>query len=179
MMRVKKCVLTAAAPAQRRLPLQMLIDRDGVERSVLAILLEEAARAGMEEIAVVVCPGDADAYAAYRDDPEHRSQDDPGQDDHQLGGDVERLFRRQGRPDDGDLLELAGLLDQNLLVLAFELPVEGLLQIDLALQARKEEPFLGEVGVVAAQPLDALPQCFIKRAARALRPRAPGCRCVR
>ncbi|MEJ5369790.1 MAG: sugar phosphate nucleotidyltransferase [Bryobacteraceae bacterium] len=64
MMRVKKCVLTAAAPAQRRLPLQMLIDRDGVERSVLAILLDEAARAGMEEIGVVICPGDADACAA-------------------------------------------------------------------------------------------------------------------
>lgn len=64
MMRVKKCVLTAAAPSQRRLPVQMLIDRDGVERSVLAILLEEAARAGMEEIAVIVCPGDAEAYAA-------------------------------------------------------------------------------------------------------------------
>lgn len=63
-MRVKKCVLTAAAPSQRRLPLQMLIDRDGIERSVLAILLEEAARAGMEEIAVVVCPGEEDAYAA-------------------------------------------------------------------------------------------------------------------
>jgi len=64
MMRVKKCVLTAAAPSQRRLPLQMLIDRDGMERSVLAILLEEAARAGMEEIAVVVCPGDAEVYAS-------------------------------------------------------------------------------------------------------------------
>jgi UTP--glucose-1-phosphate uridylyltransferase len=64
MMRVKKCVLTAAAPSQRRLPLQMLIDRDGRERSVLAILLEEAARAGMEEIAVVVCPGDAEVYAS-------------------------------------------------------------------------------------------------------------------
>lgn len=63
-MRVKKCVLTAAAPAQRRLPLQVLVDRDGQERSVLAILLEEAARAGMEEIAVVVCPGDAEVYAA-------------------------------------------------------------------------------------------------------------------
>lgn len=63
-MRVKKCVLTAAAPPQRRLPLQMLIDRDGVERSVLAILLEEAARAGIEEIAVVVHPGDGEAYAA-------------------------------------------------------------------------------------------------------------------
>ncbi len=63
-MRVKKCVLTAAAPPQRRLPLQMLIDRDGVERSVLAILLEEAARAGIEEIAVVVCPGDGEAYSA-------------------------------------------------------------------------------------------------------------------
>lgn len=64
MMRVKKCVLTAAAPSQRRLPLQMLIDRDGVERSVLAILLDEAARAGIEEVAVVVCPGDGDVYAA-------------------------------------------------------------------------------------------------------------------
>lgn len=63
-MRVKKCVLTAAAPSQRRLPLQMLIDRDGVERSVLAILLEEAARAGIEEIAVVVCPGDGEVYAS-------------------------------------------------------------------------------------------------------------------
>jgi UTP--glucose-1-phosphate uridylyltransferase len=63
-MRVKKCVLTAAAPSQRRLPLQMLIDRDGIERSVLAILLEEAAQAGMEEIGVVVCPGDAESYAA-------------------------------------------------------------------------------------------------------------------
>ncbi len=63
-MRVKKCVLTAAAPAQRRLPLQVLVDRDGEARSVLAILLEEAARAGMEEIAVVVCPGDEAVYAA-------------------------------------------------------------------------------------------------------------------
>lgn len=64
MMRVKKCVLTAAAPSQRRLPLQMLIDRDGAGRSVLAILLEEAARAGIEEIAVVVCPGDSEVYAS-------------------------------------------------------------------------------------------------------------------
>lgn len=63
-MRVKKCVLTAAAPSQRRLPLQMLIDRDGVERSILAILLDEAARAGIEEVAVVVCPGDGEVYAA-------------------------------------------------------------------------------------------------------------------
>jgi UTP--glucose-1-phosphate uridylyltransferase len=64
MMRVKKCVITAAAPQQRRLPLQMLIDRDGVERSLLAILLEEAARAGIEEVAVVVCPGDGEVYAS-------------------------------------------------------------------------------------------------------------------
>lgn len=63
-MRVRKCVLTAAAPSQRRLPLQTLVDRDGVERSVLAILLEEAARAGMEEIAVIVFPGDEPVYAA-------------------------------------------------------------------------------------------------------------------
>lgn len=62
-MRVRKAVITAAGAAQRRLPLQNLIDRDGRERSVLAILVEEAVRAKIEEIAVVVSPGDEEAYS--------------------------------------------------------------------------------------------------------------------
>jgi UTP--glucose-1-phosphate uridylyltransferase len=41
----------------------MLIDRDGTEKSVLGILVEEVLSAGVEEIAIVVVPGDEDAYA--------------------------------------------------------------------------------------------------------------------
>jgi UTP--glucose-1-phosphate uridylyltransferase len=62
-MRITKAVITAAARKQRTLPLQTLIDRDGAEKSVLSIMVEEALRAGMEEICVVVCPGDEVSYA--------------------------------------------------------------------------------------------------------------------
>jgi UTP--glucose-1-phosphate uridylyltransferase len=62
-MEVKKAVITAAGRNQRTLPLQTLIDRDGTERSVLGILVREALGAGVEEIAVVVAPGDAGPYA--------------------------------------------------------------------------------------------------------------------
>lgn len=55
-------MITAAGRNQRTLPLQMLIDRDGAQKSVLAILLNEAWQAGMEECCVVVCPGDETAY---------------------------------------------------------------------------------------------------------------------
>jgi UTP--glucose-1-phosphate uridylyltransferase len=61
-MRIRKAVITAASPIQRRLPLQSLVDRDGREKSVLGILVEELAAARIEEICVVICPGDADAY---------------------------------------------------------------------------------------------------------------------
>ena len=63
-MKITKAVITAAGRNQRALPLQMLIDRDGAQKSVLAILLNEAWQAGMEECCVVVAPGDE---AAYRD----------------------------------------------------------------------------------------------------------------
>ncbi|MBN1877342.1 MAG: UTP--glucose-1-phosphate uridylyltransferase [Anaerolineae bacterium] len=62
-MNVTKAVITAAGRNQRALPLQMLIDRDGTEKSVLNILVEEALSAGVDEIAVVVAPGDAQPYA--------------------------------------------------------------------------------------------------------------------
>jgi UTP--glucose-1-phosphate uridylyltransferase len=62
-MRIAKAVITAAAPYQRRLPLQTLVDRDGCVKSVLQIIAEEALSAGVEDIAVVVCPGDEEDYA--------------------------------------------------------------------------------------------------------------------
>ncbi len=63
-MKAKKAVITAAGKNQRTLPLQTLVDRDGTSRSALAILAEEINSAGIEEIAVVICPGDEAAYAA-------------------------------------------------------------------------------------------------------------------
>ncbi len=62
-MNIAKAVITAAGRNQRTLPLQSLIDRDGVEKPVLCIIVEEALGAGVDEICVVVSPGDEAAYA--------------------------------------------------------------------------------------------------------------------
>ncbi len=62
-MKISKAVITAAGRNQRTLPLQTLIDRDGAAKSVLRIIVEEALRAGVQDICVVVAPGDQAAYA--------------------------------------------------------------------------------------------------------------------
>lgn len=67
-MKITKAVITAAGREQRTLPLQALIDRDGVTKSVLGIIVEEALRAGVEEICVIVQPGDETAYARVAGD---------------------------------------------------------------------------------------------------------------
>src|ERR1035438_2486283 len=51
-LRIKKAVITAAGPSQRALPLQTVIDRDGREKSVLAIFVEQALAANIQEICV-------------------------------------------------------------------------------------------------------------------------------
>ncbi len=61
-MKLTKAVITAAARNQRTLPLQTLVDRDGDRKSVLNIIIDEALRVGIEDICVVVCPGDETAY---------------------------------------------------------------------------------------------------------------------
>ena len=60
---INKAVITAAGSGQRSLPLQTLIDRDGKEKTVLNIIVEEVLRANVEEICIVVRPGDETAYA--------------------------------------------------------------------------------------------------------------------
>jgi UTP--glucose-1-phosphate uridylyltransferase len=60
---VRKAVITAAAKSQRTLPLQTLIDRDGNEKSLLQILIEQSLAAGVENIAVIVFSGDEQSYA--------------------------------------------------------------------------------------------------------------------
>jgi UTP--glucose-1-phosphate uridylyltransferase len=62
-MEVRKAVITAAGTKQRNLPLQTLVDQYGQERSVLSLLVGEAIQGGIDDIAVVVSPGDGDAYA--------------------------------------------------------------------------------------------------------------------
>jgi UTP--glucose-1-phosphate uridylyltransferase len=62
-LRVRKAVITAAGRSQRALPLQTLVDRDGAEKSLLCILVEQALAARAEEICVVVWPGDEARYA--------------------------------------------------------------------------------------------------------------------
>jgi UTP--glucose-1-phosphate uridylyltransferase len=62
MMKISKAVVTAAGPGQSSLPLQRLVDRDGIEKTALEMIIEEVAAAGIESIAVVLSPGTEDAF---------------------------------------------------------------------------------------------------------------------
>jgi UTP--glucose-1-phosphate uridylyltransferase len=59
---LKKAIITAAGPGQRRLPLQTLTDRHGESKPALAIILDEMISAGIESIGLVVSPADHAAY---------------------------------------------------------------------------------------------------------------------
>jgi UTP--glucose-1-phosphate uridylyltransferase len=61
-MKITKAVITAAGKGQRHLPLQTLIDRDGHQKSVLSVIIDEAVRAGVTDTCVVVHPDDEVAY---------------------------------------------------------------------------------------------------------------------
>jgi len=61
-MDIRKALITAAGKNQRTLPLQSLVDRDGVTKTALAIIIEEILSAGIEKIGVVISPGDEAAY---------------------------------------------------------------------------------------------------------------------
>jgi UTP--glucose-1-phosphate uridylyltransferase len=61
-MKINKAVITCAGPDQRTLPLQRLINRDGKEKSVLEILIEEVLNSGIEKIGCVIFPGDEKNY---------------------------------------------------------------------------------------------------------------------
>ena len=61
-MRISRALITAASPAQQSLPLQRIVDRDGVSKPLLRIIVDEALDAGVDEIVVVVAPGSADSY---------------------------------------------------------------------------------------------------------------------
>jgi UTP--glucose-1-phosphate uridylyltransferase len=63
-MEIKKAVITAAGKNQRTLPLQTVVDRDGTAKTALRIIIEEIIQAGIEDLAIVISPGDQKSYEA-------------------------------------------------------------------------------------------------------------------
>ena len=61
-MEINKAVITAAAPNQRKLPLQTLIDKEGIEKTFLELLIEEVMASGINDICVIVQSGDEIPY---------------------------------------------------------------------------------------------------------------------
>jgi len=80
-MKVTRAVITAAGKGQRNLPLQTLIDRDGQQKSVLSIIINEVAQSGVDEICLIIHPHDEDAYRFVAGDQSGRItfvyQDEP------------------------------------------------------------------------------------------------------
>jgi UTP--glucose-1-phosphate uridylyltransferase len=62
-MQIRKALITVAGTDQRKLPVQSLVDREGNRKTVLEILIQEVRQAGIEEIGVVIHPGDKELYS--------------------------------------------------------------------------------------------------------------------
>ncbi|MCX6905159.1 MAG: hypothetical protein NTW03_17105 [Verrucomicrobia bacterium] len=77
-MEIKKAVVTVAGTAQRTLPLQTLVDRDGTAKTALCIIIEEILQAGIEEICLVIHPNDRAPYTAASPTTAPRTPPPPG-----------------------------------------------------------------------------------------------------
>lgn len=62
-MKISKGLITAAGEPHRRIPLQTLVDSDGATRTVLSMLLNEVFGSGVEQVCVIVPPGEEAVYA--------------------------------------------------------------------------------------------------------------------
>jgi UTP--glucose-1-phosphate uridylyltransferase len=72
--KIKKALITAAGRNQNQLPLQTLVDRDGQQKTALRIILEEALSTGIEQVCIVVRPGDESAYSVAAEELAGRLQ---------------------------------------------------------------------------------------------------------
>jgi UTP--glucose-1-phosphate uridylyltransferase len=61
-MQIRKAIITAAGKKQAQLPLQTVVDQSGQVRTALELLLDDIASSDIEEVAVVICPGQASQY---------------------------------------------------------------------------------------------------------------------
>lgn len=62
-MKISKGLITAAGEPQRRIPLQTLVDSEGVPRTVLSMLVSEVIGSGIEQVCVIVPAGEEAVYA--------------------------------------------------------------------------------------------------------------------
>jgi len=67
-MKITKAIITAAGSGQRNLPLQTLIDRDGQQKSVLSVIIDEVVRAGISDICFITHPEDEHAFRSVAGD---------------------------------------------------------------------------------------------------------------
>src|SRR5204862_598313 len=73
MAKVRKAVITAAGRGTRQYPastavqkeLFPLVDRDGMTKPVIQIILEEAIDSGIEEVCIITQPGEESLYREY------------------------------------------------------------------------------------------------------------------
>lgn len=61
-MKIRKAVITAAGDHHARLPLQTLVDRQGEIRTALRLMLDELVDSGIDEVAIVIRPGQQEPY---------------------------------------------------------------------------------------------------------------------
>ena len=61
-MKIRKAVITAAGSHHERLPLQTLVDRHGDVRTALRLMLDEVVDSGVDEVGIVIRPGQQDPY---------------------------------------------------------------------------------------------------------------------
>lgn len=61
-MKIRKAVITAAGSNHARLPLQTLVDRRGQVRTALRLTLDEVVDSGIDEVGIVIRPGQHDPY---------------------------------------------------------------------------------------------------------------------
>lgn len=61
-MKIRKAVITAAGDQHTRLPLQTLVDRQGEIRTALRLMLDEVVDSGVDEIAIIIRPGQEKSY---------------------------------------------------------------------------------------------------------------------
>lgn len=63
-MKIHKAVITAAGPDQRHLPLQTIVSATGETKPAIQILLDEVFAAGIRNAALIVAPGQTEAFRA-------------------------------------------------------------------------------------------------------------------
>ena len=63
-MKIHKAVITAAGPDQRQLPLQSIVSATGESKTAIELLLDEIFEAGIRNAALIVAPGQTEAFRA-------------------------------------------------------------------------------------------------------------------